>query len=518
VSGWIALDLHRDDLSTRLKHRASDIVGTLESATWAAMLENDEQQLHHITENATRDRRVRVLRVISADGEIRHSSNPQEVGTIADLSQPTCQHCHATDPSIAPAPVQPGFRAYDRTAEEHVIGVVAPVLNSKECWSAGCHVHDRDQSVLGMLEVELSTRDMEASLASERRSYILLWSLTLFFVTAVPGLLAWRMVHRPFRRLVQATDAIGRGDLETRIEGDYHGELGDMASSINEMADGLRAAHAELRMWNEELERRVAEKSEEVERAQQHLVFTEKMASLGQLAAVVAHEINNPLGGILVSVKLLRRRLARLLEEGEDRDSIDETLQMVEHETARSGDIVRNLLLFSRQGAVQAKWTDLRALVERCRLLVSHKAELSEVTITTSVQEGLADIECDANKIEQALLALVLNALDAAPEGGHVSIEVAETRGGVQISVADDGPGIPEEIRDRLYEPFVTTKSEGQGTGLGLSVMYGIVRSHGGRVDFESSAEEGTRFRITLPRTQNPTSTDPETVVEEKET
>jgi signal transduction histidine kinase len=140
------------------------------------------------------------------------------------------------------------------------------------------------------------------------------------------------------------------------------------------------------------------------------------------------------------------------------------------------------------------------------------------VTITTSVQEGLADIECDANKIEQALLALVLNALDAAPEGGHVSIEVAETRGGVQISVADDGPGIPEEIRDRLYEPFVTTKSEGQGTGLGLSVMYGIVRSHGGRVDFESSAEEGTRFRITLPRTQNPTSTDPETVVEEKET
>jgi two-component system, NtrC family, sensor kinase len=499
ISGWVALDLHRRDMVSTLENRASDVAETLLAATWSAMLENDERQLHQITENATRDERVLVLRVISAGGEIRHSSTAHEVGSTADLSQPTCQHCHAAGPGVIPEPVQDGFRAYDRSSEDHIIGVVIPVLNSVECWSAGCHVHDKNQSVLGMLEVEFSTREMEVALASERSGYLTLGLITFCILTTIPGVLAWRLVHRPFHRLLEATEKIGRGDLHTRLDAHFSGELEDLAWSINEMASRLQRAQAELKDWGNQLEERVADKSRELERAQEHLVFSEKMVSLGKLAAIVAHEINNPLGGILVSVKLLRRRLPKMIPAREDRETVDATLAMIEQETARSGDVVRNLLLFSREGDVTAAETSLEDVVARTLSLIAHKAQLQGVQIEFSPQAGLPLVECDANQIEQALLALVLNAIDAMPEGGQLRIKLDRSSLGVRVAVRDNGNGIPEEIRPRLFEPFFTTKDEGQGTGLGLSVMYGIVRSHGGTVEFESEPGKGTCFLIDLP-------------------
>jgi two-component system, NtrC family, sensor kinase len=499
ISGWVALDLHRRDMVSTLENRASDVAKTLLAATWSAMLENDERQLHQITGNATRDERVLVLRVISAEGEIRHSSTAAEVGSIADLSQPTCQHCHAAGPGVVPEPVRDDFRAYDRTSEDHIIGVVIPVLNSVECWSAGCHVHDRNRSVLGMLEVELSTREMEVALASERRAYLALGLITFCFVTAIPGVLAWRLVHRPFHRLLEATERIGEGDLNTRLDANFSGELEDLAWSINEMTCRLQRAQAELKDWGNQLEERVADKSRELERAQEHLVFSEKMVSLGKLAAIVAHEINNPLGGILVSVKLLRRRLPKMLPDREDRETVGATLAMIEEETARSGDVVRNLLLFSRQGNVTASATSLEDVVARTLSLIAHKAQLQGVEVEFARQSDLPFVECDANQIEQALLALVLNSIDAMPEGGHLCIQLDRSSLGVRVAVRDTGIGIPEEIRPRLFEPFFTTKDEGQGTGLGLSVMYGIVQSHRGTVTFESEPGKGTRFLIDLP-------------------
>jgi two-component system NtrC family sensor kinase len=241
------------------------------------------------------------------------------------------------------------------------------------------------------------------------------------------------------------------------------------------------------------------------------MVFTEKMASLGRLAAVVAHEINNPLAGILVSVKVLRRKLERLLPEEEGR-AIDASLEMVQRETARSGDVVRNLLFFSRQSEPSLASENLQRIVERSLELVAHQAELSNVATTVEAAGDLEDLDCDGNQIQQACMVAILNSIDAMPDGGEILVRLRDCRDEhVCIEIQDTGCGIPRGLQLKVFEPFFSTKAEGEGTGLGLSVLYGIVRRHGGRVELESEEGRGTLVRMRLPRRPDPAAfTNPE--------
>jgi two-component system NtrC family sensor kinase len=281
--------------------------------------------------------------------------------------------------------------------------------------------------------------------------------------------------------------------------------MGEMAEVWNGMTEDLQQARADLEDLNRTLERRVAEKTRELEHTHRQMVVVEKMASLGKLAAVVAHEINNPLAGIRTYARLLRRQFAAgaaAPPSPEQANETDRILQVVDGEAGRCGDIVRNLLAFSRQSGARMAQEDLAPVVERCRMLLKHQAEMLGVTLETRVAPDLPKLVCDAAQVQQVILALAMNALEATPSDGRVAIEAGPDGDGVKLVVADTGWGIPKEHLERIFEPFFTTKEAGKGVGLGLAVVYGIVSAHHGTIDVESEPGRGTTFTVRLPARQ----------------
>jgi two-component system NtrC family sensor kinase len=251
------------------------------------------------------------------------------------------------------------------------------------------------------------------------------------------------------------------------------------------------------------------------------MLIVEKMASLGKLAAVVAHEINNPLAGIGTYARLLRRRLAKNADAKQSPVEGVETakiLELVETEANRCGDIVRNLLLFSRTPGARFTSELLQPMLERCILLIKHQADLQEIRIALRVPADMPPLSCDVSQIQQVVLSLCLNAIEAMPTGGELRIQAKRVWEEAVIVVEDTGCGIPPEQLGHIFEPFYTTKEQGKGLGLGLAVVYGIVGRHRGRVEVESKQGQGTTFTIHLPLEQPAEpAEEADTLVEEQE-
>jgi two-component system NtrC family sensor kinase len=278
-------------------------------------------------------------------------------------------------------------------------------------------------------------------------------------------------------------------------------ELGELAESFNVMSLRLRAAHEEITSWARTLENRVEEKTKELQRAHDHVVHVEKMASIGKMAAVVAHEINNPLSGILTYSKLLKKWVQRVDGDEEKRREIGDCLSLIESESKRCGDLVKNLLTFSRSAPMNLAWTNVNQIVDRCLRLVQHQFEMRAVQLQCELAEELPMMHCDPAQVEQVLLALVMNALDAMPHGGNLLLRtrsLPQSRQ-VELQVRDDGMGIPPELLPRLFEPFLTTKETGKGVGLGLAISKTIIERHGGEIEVESQPGRGTTFYVFLP-------------------
>src|SRR6267142_1300687 len=228
------------------------------------------------------------------------------------------------------------------------------------------------------------------------------------------------------------------------------------------------------------------------ERMEEQMSQTEKLTSLGLLAAGVAHEVNTPLAVISNYIQML----AKQMPEGDPRQSI---IDKIVKQTFRASEIVNNLLNFSRTGAAEATDIDVNRVVEETLSLVAHPLKTSQIRVVKQLGETLPPVRGSANKLQQVFLNLFLNARDAMPSGGMLEVRTTAHNGSVEIEVADTGGGIPREHIHRIFDPFFTTKASGRGTGLGLSVSYGIIKEHAGKIDVRSTPGKGTSFHVEFP-------------------
>lgn len=299
-------------------------------------------------------------------------------------------------------------------------------------------------------------------------------------------------IIRPLQDMVKATNKIARGDLNHRVGIEFQDEVGQLAQSFNSMTDELKKANAKLVQWGKTLEKRVEQRTQELQNMQNYMIQSEKMASLGKMAAGVAHEINNPLTSILINAHLL-------MEKTDKNSSPYESLNLIAEETTRCSDIVKGLLEFSRQSPPQKNLVNINHIISHIISILENQMGFQNITIQKKLGENLPAIEVDENKIKQVFWNLMINAGEAMPEGGLLIItsRISSTQQNLEIAFKDTGVGIKKENMSKLFDPFFTTKSG--GTGLGLAVIYGIVQQHGGKIDVQSEVSKGSTFIISLP-------------------
>ena len=492
---------------------ASQVVGingllyseTLFAALHGGMLANDRDGLHNAVNSITQRAPGVRVRLFNKDGLIVYSSYEHEVGTKVDPRSEACFMCHAADRPIEKLP--PGDRTRRFTlAGVPAMGVIRPIENEPVCATASCHAHPPEKQLLGVLDVSISLSRLQSTKRQTALLMVGATALALVLVIGVVVTVVRHNVHRPIRALTRTLESLGGGDFSARYENHQIVEFRRLGNSLNNTAHALERAHSELLEWAQTLERRVDEKTAELRRAQEQMVRIERMASLGKLAAVVAHEINNPLASVVTYAKLLLRRCVQHAQESDVCRDNRQVLEAIASESQRCGEIVSNLLPFARRTGSRFEATDVNELVHKVVFLIKHKMDLAQVKTQLELATDLPKLMCDAAQIEQALLALAINAIDAMPDGG--TLTVTSGRYGpnqVRLCVADTGIGMDEDVRSHIFEPFFTTKTEGEnkGLGLGLAVVYGIIERHTGSIDVDSAPGRGTIFTMTLPGVPN---------------
>jgi len=481
---------------------AANISDLISRSSRYSMLLNRREDIYEIIKTIGNEPRIERIRIINKKGIVSFSTQESEVGKNVDMTAEACIVCHSTGKPVVPQNDPTLTRIFDSPKGYRVIGIITPIRNDSSCSTSSCHAHSSTQTVLGILDVMIPLQEVDQNIAQFEHTQIF-GSLMLFVVlTGFVTVFIWRMVNIPVKKLAVGTQEIVKGNLDHQIDVQAHNEIGYLAISFNQMTQELKRARLELTAWNQTLEQRVAEKTEELRRAQKHMVHIEKMVSLGTLAATVAHELNNPLEGILTYSKLLRKKLERGIPTPEGTQEMIGELTLIADETARCGNIVKNLLLFSREKVGEFKEYDLHFIIERSLKLIEHHLKMNNITPEVEIDKNPVILYCDAHQLEEALLALEINAVEAMPAGGTFRIEVKRNDylNAIQIAVADTGSGIKENDMPHIFEPFYTTKKDGKGTGLGLSVVYGIIERHSGSITVDSKPGVGTTFTMTLPR------------------
>jgi len=433
------------------------------------------------------------IRMFDGKGKIAYSSIKEERETMLDKSESLCMLCHSKSGESIKMPsssIKVGKDGY------RVLNILQPIYNEPACYTSSCHVHPMEHSVLGFAEADISLSILDKAI---KKQEIAITAYVIGFICLLSVVLCtilWNLVSTPLSILTHGMERVAAGELDYTVRIDTKDEMGELATAFNAMTADLSRAKKEIIEWGNTLEKKVEDKTEEIRKAQAKLIHSEKLASLGRMAAGVAHEINSPLTGIVTFGHLLRKKFPDGSQEKED-------IEVIIEQANRCSNIIKGLLGFARATSAEKGLININDIVNSSLNMVRHKADFFNIKIVLNLDESLPPIRADASQIQQVFLNMVINAADAMEGKGTLTVATrrVEENGSpfAEVEFSDTGQGIPEEDVPKLFEPFFTTKPVGKGTGLGLAVSHGIIQDHGGRIRVRSEIGKGTSFFVRLP-------------------
>ncbi|HZZ83260.1 MAG TPA: ATP-binding protein [Anaeromyxobacteraceae bacterium] len=490
----IEIQHQRLDAATRSVALFSE---TIKSATRQSMLDDERPQVYQAMRAVGRMEGIEKVRMMNKEGGVTFSTDEAEIGKVIDKNAEACYACHAVGQPLARVSQASRTRIF-RQGSHRVMGMVSPVYNEPACSSKACHAHSPGQQLLGVIDVGVSLSEVDTQVTAFRRGSLALTGVIVLCLAVFFYFFARVQVVQPVAALVHATRQVAVDQLDVELRIDSKGELGLLAASFNDMTRALRRAEDDLHRLMGSLEQQVEERTAALKSAQAQLIQSEKLSSLGRLSASIAHEINNPLAGILTFSKLLIRTLEQGAPSEATRKTCIRNLALVQRESERCSAIVRNLLDFARERPVVLKEVDVNKAVQECVQLLGHQFLLNGMEFFTDLAP-VPPVEADFGQLRQAFVNVAMNACEAMSRGGKLTVTTRPQQAArqVELTFCDTGPGIRPEHMAKIFDPFFTTKES--GTGLGLSVVYGIVQRHRGHVEVTSEVGKGTCIVIRLP-------------------
>ena len=508
VAFWgIFRSVNEDYIKNVVRQNGTNIGLLVEGALFRSMLENDKVDLQSTLDIINTMPGIDDVNMYDEENNLVYSSFADD--TVGH-NNPNCKYCHTNLEEMFPRN-EKAYRIIDIDNEckmnksdsncRHLL-IRSPILNQKSCYESSCHAHQESDDVLGSLVIRLPLANMDAALSKSLRDFLMLAILTTLLLVFFLILFTRKNIKKPLTAIIKASEAVTKGDKSTRLKIKAN-QLDDMrmvSHAFNDMLDNLQSATMELQSWSKQLEYKVQKKTEELGEVQNELIQIERIASLGKLSLSIAHEINNPLSGILTYSKLAYKQLNNLDLEAVKKESILKHLKLIETETKRCGDIVKGLLDFSRTDQNDFRPKHLHEILQETYDLMAHPIKIANINFIKDFNASSDLINCSSNQIKQACVAIFVNASEAVEENGDIILRTSNTDNrNIKLEIIDNGFGVAPDDIPYILEPFFSTKQSGGSIGLGLAIVHGIVQSHHGQIEVMSELGKGTNVSITFP-------------------
>ena len=604
VYASVNINTQRNQLIQQVIHSSNQVSETIKRSMRYDMLKYQPERLHRAIDTIGAQEGIDKVRIFNSLGEIIYSSDREEMGAMVDKSAEQCYACHAKEKPFERLTTSAKSRIFQTAAGNRVLGMINPIYNEPDCYSAPCHIHPQEQKVLGVMDIDVSLAEVDQEIISNKKKMTLFAVVAILGISLTIGLFVQRFVSRPVKHLLEGTERVSAGDLSTPLDISSTNEIGTLARSFDQMTQLLQISEQELKASEEKYRSlfdndpnpilvfdratfqiidaniRATEKygysgeellqlsfrdlgdPEDEEKirslvveacvflpkirhrkkdgsimhvdihscprvhlgedviianiaditdsiqAEAQLIQASKMATLGEMSAGMAHELNQPLNAIRIGSDLLKKMVAR--GQSLDPELAGKVSGEIGAQVERAANIINHLREFGRKSDLdELEKVNINKPISDVFTVLGQQLKLRQITVNLDLDENIPPILGVRNRLEQVFINLVMNARDAieekremihgeAPEG-VLSIRSYQEDGKVVAVVRDNGNGMPESVKEKIFEPFFTTKEITKGTGLGLSISYGIIKDYEGTIEVESMAGSGTIFKISFP-------------------